>query len=273
MSKDNLYHSWVNTFFSKRDWTALPFQQEAWKAILKDDSGLVNAPTGSGKTLSVLPPILWKKLNSQKTTKSSLFCIWITPLRSLSKQIQLSIQDFLSDMCDEFSVEVRNGDTSLKVRARQAKKLPHILITTPESFQLLICSKGWKKKMEQIDTVVVDEWHELMGSKRGVQLELCLSALRFYNSKLKTWGISATIGNLDEAKNVLIGKHLDGSYVEGKLIKSSTRKKIEVEVVSPKKIKELPWRGHLGLHLVEDLIPILKRSKTTLIFTQYKIAM
>ncbi len=267
MSKDNLYYSWVNTFFSKRNWIPLPFQQEAWKAILKDDSGLVNAPTGSGKTLSVLPPILWKKLNSQKTTKSSLFCIWITPLRSLSKQIQLSIQDFLSDMCDEFSVEVRNGDTSLKVRARQAKKLPHILITTPESFQLLICSKGWKKKMEQVDTIVVDEWHELMGSKRGVQLELCLSALRFYNSKLKTWGISATIGNLDEAKNVLIGKHLDGSYVEGKLIKSSTRKKIEVEVVSPKKIKELPWRGHLGLHLVEDLIPILKRSKTTLIFT------
>ena len=167
-------------------------------------------------------------------------------------------------MCDEFSVEVRNGDTSLKVRARQAK-LPHILITTPESFQLLICSKG-RKKMEQVDTVVVDEWHELMGFKEVCNWNfVCL--LRFYNSNLKTWGISATIGNLDEAKNVLIGKHLDGSYVKGKLIKSSTRKQIEVEVVSPKKIKELPWRGHLGLHLVEDLIPILERSKTTLIFT------
>ena len=121
MDKDLLYHNWVNSFFNKRNWTALPFQQETWKAILNEDSGLVNAPTGSGKTLSVLPPILWKKLNSNKSNKSSLFCIWITPLRSLSKQIQLSIQDFLKDMCDEFSVEVRNGDTSLKDRARQAK--------------------------------------------------------------------------------------------------------------------------------------------------------
>ena len=121
--------------------------------------------------------------------------------------------------------------------------------------------------MEQVDTVVIDEWHELIGSKRGVQLELCLSALRFYNPNLKTWGISATIGNLNEAKKVLIGKNLDGSFLKGKLIKSSIRKQIDVEVVSPNKIKELPWRGHLGLHLVEDLIPILERSKTTLIFT------
>ena len=94
MDKDLQYHNWVNSFFNKRNWTALPFQLETWKAILNEDSGLVNAPTGSGKTLSVLPPILWKKLNSNKSNKSSLFCIWITPLRSLSKQIQLSIQDF-----------------------------------------------------------------------------------------------------------------------------------------------------------------------------------
>ena len=101
---------------------------------MNEDSGLVNAPTGSGKTLSVLPPILWKKLNTNKSHKSSLFCIWITPLRSLSKQIQLSIQDFLNDMCDEFSVEVRNGDTSMKDRARQAKNFLIFLLQPQRVF-------------------------------------------------------------------------------------------------------------------------------------------
>lgn len=257
------FDKWVSKWMNSKGWKPQKFQTKSWEAILNHQSGLINAPTGSGKTLSIIPAILWPyKENSIE--KNHLICIWITPLRSLSQQIKISIEEFIEENSLKISVGIRNGDTSQKERNKQNNKLPNILITTPESLQLILASKEWIKKTSYLQTIVVDEWHELIGSKRGVQVELCTAAIRNYNLKTTIWGISATIGNLKEAKDVLLGSFHNR---KGILIQSLLKKKIHVKSVSPKEINQMPWRGHLGINLVKDLIPIIKKSNSTLIFT------
>jgi len=264
MSDYSNFKNWIVKWMDSKDWKPQKFQYEAWKEVLKGQSGLINAPTGSGKTLSLLPAILWPTINNSKKT-NHLICLWITPLRSLSQQIKISIEEFLTDNHLNLSVGVRNGDTSAKERNKQRNKLPNILVTTPESLQLIISSKDWKNKFSFLNTVVVDEWHELIGSKRGVQVELCLAAIRHFNTSTSIWGISATIGNIEQAKDVLLGSFKNEN--NGVLIKSNIKKKIQVKSIAPKEIKHMPWRGHLGINLMPELIPILKKSKSTLIFT------
>lgn len=257
------FESWVTNWMNKKNWKPQKFQSDTWKAVLSGYSGLVNAPTGSGKTLSLLPPILWP--NKDCSLKTNVFCIWITPLRSLSQQIRISMEEFIDDNNLNLTVGIRNGDTPQKIRNLQRKKLPHILITTPESLQLLISSKDWVKKFSFLQAVVVDEWHELIGSKRGVQTELCIAALQNLTSKISIWGISATIGNLKEAMSVLLG---DFNKNEKRvLIKSNFKKKITVQSIAPKEIKQMPWRGHLGTNLIRYLTPVINKSQSTLIFT------
>ena len=257
------FNKWVCGWMNSKGWKPQKFQLNSWKSILNLESGLINAPTGSGKTLSIIPAILWPYKSNLKET-NQLICIWITPLRSLSQQIKISIEEFIKENNLHISVGIRNGDTSQKDRIKQRTKLPNILITTPESLQLILASKDWIKKTSFLQTIVVDEWHELMGSKRGVQIELCNAAIRNYNSNTCIWGISATIGNLNEAKNVLLG---DFNNSKGILIQSSIKKKISVKSISPKEITQLPWRGHLGTNLINLLIPLIKKSNSTLIFT------
>jgi len=264
MSDYSNFKNWILNWMDSKDWKPQKFQSEAWKEVLKGQSGLINAPTGSGKTLSLLPAILWPTINHSKKI-NHLICLWITPLRSLSQQIKISIEEFLTDNNLNLSVGVRNGDTSAKERNKQRNKLPNILVTTPESLQLIISSKDWKNKFSFINTVVVDEWHELIGSKRGVQVELCLAAIRHFNTSTSIWGISATIGNIEQAKDVLLGNFK--SENNGVLIKSNIKKRIQVKSIAPNEIKQMPWRGHLGINLTTELIPILKKSKSTLIFT------
>ena len=260
----NKFNNWILNWFQLKNWKPQKFQLETWKAVLSGCSGLVNAPTGSGKTLSLLPPIIWTHINMSKNN-NELLCLWITPLRSLSQQIKISIEEFVLENNLNFSVGIRNGDTPIKVRNQQRKILPNILITTPESFQLLISSKNWSKKFSSISTIVVDEWHELLGSKRGVQTELCIAALRNLKKNISVWGISATIGNLEEAKNVLLGNF--NSKNNSVLIKSKIKKNIVVKSIAPNNIQQMPWRGHLGINLSKHIIPVLKKSNSTLIFT------
>ena len=164
------------------------------------------------------------------------------------------------------TVGIRTGDTSNKERAKQRTNLPDLLITTPESLQLLLASKDYAKKFKECSAIVIDEWHELLGTKRGVQMELALSRLKTVCTQLRVWGISATIGNLQQAREVLLGPatpEMENSV----LIRANLKKKIKVTSIIPKTMETFPWRGHLGLHLLDDIIPIIKKSKTTLLFT------
>ncbi len=256
-----------DAWFEQMGWEPFPFQRQAWQAYLEGRNGLVNAPTGSGKTYSLVIPILLEFIQNHPTdperSGNGLQAIWITPIRALAKEIQGAAQRALDGLGLNWEVAIRSGDTKTSERTKQKKSPPEILITTPESLHLLLASKGYPRFFKNLKAVVVDEWHELMGSKRGVQMELALSRLKGMLPPLKVWGISATIGNMDEALEVLMGQHSEFYTV----VRSDIQKSIEVVSVLPDEIERFPWAGHYGTKLVEKVVPIIQESRSTLIFT------
>jgi ATP-dependent Lhr-like helicase len=256
-------------WFEGMGWTPFRFQLDAWDAYLQGKNGLVNAPTGSGKTYSLMMAIALEFIrnnpNYKKNKNIGLQAIWITPIRALSKEIQLSANRLVEGLELPWKVGVRSGDTKLSERVKQRNKPPQLLITTPESLHLLLAQKNYADFFKDLKVVVADEWHELIGSKRGVQVELALSRLKAISPALKVWGISATIGNMDQALEALLGSSLKPGMFE--VVKADIRKKIEVESVIPDSLERMPWAGHLGIQLLEKVVTIIQHSKTTLIFT------
>jgi len=256
-------------WFASMNWSPFPFQLNTWRAYLEGHNGLVNAPTGSGKTYSLLIPVLLEFIRNNPDFKtqanSGLQVIWITPIRALSKEIELSAIRAIDGLGLPWRVGVRSGDTSLKERAKQREKPPELLITTPESLHLLLAQKGYPEFFKKLKSIVADEWHELMGSKRGVQVELAISRLKTISSALKIWGISATIGNMDQALEALLGNYFQEQKY--RVIKADLEKRIEVISILPDSLERMPWSGHLGIQLLEKVIEIVKASTSTLIFT------
>ncbi|HET8737895.1 MAG TPA: ligase-associated DNA damage response DEXH box helicase [Pricia sp.] len=269
MTRDQL-NQIAESWFREQDWKPFPFQKQTWKAFLQGKHGLLNAPTGSGKTYALWFPIVlnYIKSNPEYRTKhkKGLKAVWITPLRALSQEIRQSAERVTSDLGTQMTVGIRTGDTSTKERARMKKQMPDLLITTPESLQLLLASKGYDTIFRDCSAIVVDEWHELLGTKRGVQMELALSRLKTVAKQLRIWGISATIGNLEQALEVLLGPE-SPALGNSVMIRANLNKKITVRSIIPKKMETFPWRGHLGLHLLEYVVPIINNSRTTLLFT------
>ncbi len=256
-------------WFAARGWDPFEFQLEAWDAYLGGWSGLVNAPTGSGKTYSLMLPVILEFIRNNPNYKSKknngIQAIWITPIRALSKEIELSARRVIDGLNIGWKVGIRSGDTSVAQRAKQKLKPPELLITTPESLHLLLAQKGYAEFFSTLKVVIADEWHELMGSKRGVQVELALSRLKSIVPGLKIWGISATIGNMDQAIEALLGNYYHEKKF--KLIRAEIEKKVEVISILPETLEKMPWSGHLGIHLLHRVVEIVKASTTTLIFT------
>ncbi len=268
------------------------FQEEAWQCIASGESGLVNAPTGCGKTFSVFLGALINFINDNPGTfkekkNSGLQLLWITPLRALAKDIGRAMDEVIEALGLNWKVAIRNGDTDTAERARQKKQMPEVLIITPESLHLLLAQKNYPQLFSTLKIIAVDEWHELLGSKRGVQVELAISKItgsrrpevrsqrsevRGQKSEVRStatrnpkpetpisiWGISATIGNLDEAKDVLLSPLSRGKGAGGEVIKANINKQIKVESVFPDEIEKYPWAGHLGIKLAHKIIPIIE---------------
>lgn len=257
----------VANWFSQRGWQPFPFQRACMSAYLGGQSGLLNAPTGSGKTLALWLPCLAAFINQQQSgnqqkKSSHLHILWITPLRALTKDTHRAMSQACEELGVPWQVAVRTGDTSGKEKEQQKKRLPECLITTPESLHLMLAQKSYAALFEQLDAVIIDEWHELLGTKRGVQCELALTRLRALRPKLRVWGISATIGNLAEAAQVLIPHDANR-----RIVRAHHQKKIEVTSLLPHNTERFPWAGHLGTNLIPTLLPIIERSATTLLFT------
>ncbi|MBC7902790.1 MAG: ligase-associated DNA damage response DEXH box helicase, partial [Gemmatimonadaceae bacterium] len=183
----------------------------------------------------------------------------------LAKDIGRAMEEVMADLGMNWKIGIRNGDTDVIERQRQKRNMPEILIITPESLHLLLAQKGYPEVFRNLQVLAVDEWHELMGSKRGVQVELAVS--RVINTAglitpVRVWGISATIGNLDQARDVL----LSPAKTRGVIVKANIRKNVEIESILPDEIEKYPWAGHLGIRLVEKVLPIIASSQTTLIF-------
>ena len=252
----------IKNWMAEKDFAPFTFQLETWGKYYRNYSGMVVAPTGFGKTYSVFLAVIVDFLNFPENYKDGLKLIWITPLRALAKDIAKAMREAIDEIGLDWTVGVRNGDTPVAERTSQTKKMPDILLVTPESMHLLLAQKNHQRFFKNLKCVAIDEWHELLGSKRGVLTELALSRLFSYQKKLKIWGITATIGNLDEALEVLIPYSIKKTKVLAK-----EKKKIEIVAVLPDEVEILPWAGHLGQKLADKVIPIILESKTTLIFT------
>ncbi len=275
-------HTVINNWLAAKGYFPFLFQQQTWNEISKGNSGLVNAPTGCGKTFAVFLGGLIDFINQhpdnyQTKIKSGLQLIWITPLRALAKDIGRAMEEVIAELGMGWKVGIRNGDTSMSDRQKQKRQMPEVLIITPESLHLLLAQKNYPEVFIPLKMIAVDEWHELLGSKRGVQVELALSRIVGLKNKINEsknhkekhvciWGISATIGNLEQAKEVLMASLIEEENNPGIIIKALVKKNIAIESIIPDEIEKYPWAGHLGLKLVEKVIPIINNNKTTLIF-------
>ena len=260
----------LDDWFRRRGWTAFDFQHQAWSAYLAGRSGLVHAPTGSGKTLSVFGGPLLERLNEgasptekrERKATEPFRVLWVTPLRALANDTTQGLAKAVAELGLNWSVELRTSDTTQSARKKQKERLPTVLVTTPESLSLLISYPDAAEKLAGLRGVVVDEWHELLGTKRGVQTELGLARLRALSPVVRTWGLSATLANLDQARDVLTGGDANAVTVQGNLDK-------HVEIVSmiPESIERFPWGGHMGLRMLDPVIQAIENCESTLVFT------
>jgi len=292
----------IREWYRKKNWQQFAFQQEMEDAYLNGYSGLLNAPTGSGKTFALFLPFLADFINKHPDTythqtNNGLLMLWITPLRALTNDIKKAMQEVCDEIGLPWKIMTRTGDTPASEKQALKKKLPEVLLTTPESLHLMLAQKEYPKLFQHLQVVVVDEWHELLGTKRGVQVELGLSKLKAvsgqwsmvsgeksivgkgmpdfppthhsllttHRSPLKIWGISATIGNLEEAAEVLLGNDFPPEMVE--MVRANLDKKLLIKSIIPENIESYSWAGHIGLKLLPQVMEIVAKSNTTLIFT------
>lgn len=280
----------INEWLASKGLRAFAFQQETWDQHVAGKSGLVNAPTGFGKTFAVFLAVVIDWINRhpndyQLKKNNGLQLLWVTPLRALAKDIHRAMTTALEELGIPWKTGVRNGDTSTADRQKQQRTAPEILIITPESLHLLIGTKNHEHIFHTLTCIAVDEWHELLGSKRGVQTELAVAHLKRLRtpatnqtinqstnqlinpstSPLRIWAISATIGNLEEAMQVILGDRMGGVIVRAQL-----EKKISINTILPETVEKFPWAGHLGVRMINHVLPIIYESGTTLLFTNVR---
>ena len=286
----------IRDWYKKKNWEQFAFQREMEAAYLGGFSGLLNAPTGSGKTFALFLPFLADYINKHPQTyttrqNNGLLMLWITPLRALTNDIKKAMQEVCDELNIPWKIATRTGDTPAAEKAALKKKLPEVLLTTPESLHLMLAQKEYPKIFSGLQVVVIDEWHELLGTKRGVQVELGLSRLKAVgssqlansskkltgeqqtadsklptaNCQLKIWGISATIGNLEQAAEVLLGNDFPADKI--KMVRANLNKKLVIKSIIPENIENYSWAGHIGVKLLPQVMEIVAKSKTTLIFT------
>ncbi len=258
----------IQRWFEARGWEPLAFQREAWKAYRAGLSGLIHAPTGIGKTYAAAFGAMTDALTAARDPKkidrpAPLAVLWVTPLRALAADTLAALQQAAAEFGLPWQVATRTGDTPAAVKKRQQKKLPTVLVTTPESLHLLLSHAAARERFNHLDLVVVDEWHELMGTKRGVLVELALARLRTWQPRVRIWGLSATLGNTAIALRTLLGRTAD----QGVLIQGRVPKTISVTSIRPEKVERFPWAGHLGLKLLPRVIDQIEAAGSTLVFT------
>ena len=254
----------IGRWFAARGWEPFAFQLEVWDAVARGESGLLHATTGAGKTFAVWFAALDRALRDPRWAASGqagLAVLWLTPMRALASDTQRALAEPLDELGLRWQVGLRTGDTSSAQRQRQARRLPSALVTTPESLSLMLARADCPRELGGVRLVVVDEWHELMGSKRGVQVQLALARLRRFNPQLVVWGLSATLGNLEEATQVLLSRS------GGRLVQGRVPKALVVDTLMPSSTERFPWGGHLGMRMLEPVVREIDASRNALVFT------
>lgn len=274
----------VDAWFQRKGWKPFGFQRSCWRSFEQGTDYLLHSSTGSGKTYAAwMGPVRnylkrqgtnltsesgKKRTAGKKGTRSSygppLTVLWITPLRALASDTEAALRLPLQDLSLPWTLETRTGDTTSSVRQRQRKRLPTALITTPESLTLLLSYPESFQQFQSLQAIIIDEWHELMGSKRGTQTELALARLRKLAPTAVRAGLSATLGNLEEALACLAGSD---PKRKRRLIRGAAPRPIQVRSLLPESIQKFPWAGHLGLSMCEQVAEVIQQCATTLVFT------
>jgi ATP-dependent Lhr-like helicase len=255
-------------WFECRGWRPFPFQREVWAAMRDGRSGLLHATTGAGKTYAVWWGAIARAqalgIGLQGRHAPPLGVLWLTPMRALAADTTRALAAPLADLGSAWSVNLRTGDTPSAERARQDRRLPTALVTTPESLTLLLTREKALPELAGVHTVIVDEWHELIGNKRGVQVQLALARLKRWNPRLIVWGLSATLGNLDEAMHTLVGD------APARLVQGRVEKRLMIDTLLPHDPGRFSWGGHLGAQMQAPVVEEIDRSSTTLVFTNVR---
>ena len=260
-------------WFAQRGWNPFPFQREVWAAMAEGRSGLLHASTGSGKTYAVWFGAIARAaaigVPLQGPHPPPLGVLWLTPMRALAADTTRALQLTLTELGACWSLGARTGDTPSAERARQDRRFPTVLVTTPESLSLMLTREHARDELAGIHTVIVDEWHELMGNKRGVQVQLALSRLKRWQPELAVWGLSATLGNLPEAMQVLLGR-TKGSATAGTMVQGRVDKQIHIDTLLPENPGRFSWGGHLGQQMKLPVVAEIERSSATLVFVNVR---
>ncbi len=263
----------AKAWFAGRGWKPFPFQREVWAAMAAGHSGLLHATTGSGKTYAVGLGALLRaaalKVPMNGAQAPRLGMLWLTPMRALAADTVRALQAPLAELAANWTLGMRTGDTPSAERARQDRRFPSVLVTTPESLSVMLSRENAHDELAGVHTVVVDEWHELLGNKRGVQVQLGLARLKHWNPGLVVWGLSATLGNLDDAMRVLLGPEVEGS-MPGRLVQGRVEKNLLIDTLLPEHPGRFSWGGHLGKQMQLPVVAEIEKSATTLVFVNVR---
>ena len=252
-----------------RGWKPFAFQREVWRAIREGRSGMLHATTGAGKTYAVWLGMLQQLLAKHPPGRSAepLRAVWLTPMRALAADTTRALTEPLRDLAPAWTIGQRTGDTASGERAKQDRRFPTVLVTTPESLSLMLTRENAREELQSVAYVIVDEWHELIGSKRGVQAQLALARLRQFQPGLVTWGLSATLGNLEEAMAVLCGPQAEPAP---RLVRGGLDKRLVIDTLIPPDPGKYSWAGHLGARMQEPVVEEIGKAGTTLVFTNVR---
>lgn len=249
----------LRAWFKEQGWRPFPFQREAWAAFARGEDGLVHVPTGAGKTYAAYLAALAQCIDEPP---QGIAIVYVTPLRALARDIELALTAPVTALGLDLRVESRTGDTPSALRQRQRTRLPHVLITTPESLTVLLSYDEAARAFVSLRVVIVDEWHELISSKRGTQTELALARLRRMAPGLRTWALSATLRDPALAAQCVVGTGRPYTVVTAALARE-----VRLETMVPDRIERFPWAGRLGLAMLPRVLELLADGRSTLLFT------
>jgi ATP-dependent Lhr-like helicase len=246
------------TWFAARGWTPRPHQLALLRAAEAGESALLVAPTGGGKTLAGFLPSL---VALARAPRPGLHTLYVSPLKALAVDIARNLMAPVQEMDLPITIETRTGDTPANRRARQKENPPNLLLTTPESLELLLSQPDAGTLFGGLGAVVVDEIHALAGTKRGDQLALGLARLGVLAPGARRVGLSATVAWPEPLRAFLARS---GRPEDVRLVQVKGGAPPELSVTLPE--GRLPWGGHMGLASMPEVYRRIRDARVTIVF-------